>query len=59
MQLFKKPKVPHQPGPVLRDDVIGDIARQDALMRRRGGAADIVAGMTGEGPAGGKVTLGS
>jgi len=59
MKLFAKPKVPAAPRPAVRDDVADSIAQRDALMRRRGGAADIVAGMMGEAPVGGKVTLGS
>lgn len=59
MKLFAKPKVPSAPRPVVRDDIADEIAQRDALMRRRGGAADIVSGMMGEAPAGGKVTLGS
>jgi hypothetical protein len=59
MQLFSKPKIPSQPRPAVRDDVIGQMNQADELARRRGGAADIVAGMAGGAPSGGKVTLGS
>ncbi len=61
MQLFKKPKVPQQQRPAVRDDVVDQVSQADALARRRGGAADIAAGMYGDTsqlPVG-KVSLGS
>jgi hypothetical protein len=60
MRLFKKPKVPAPVLPPRRDVVRDQINRESMLMRRRGGAADIVTGAYGaEAPAGGKITLGS
>ncbi|WP_061780762.1 hypothetical protein [Sphingomonas sanguinis] len=59
------PKTPKLPAPVptpTRDDAREAVAMDDALRRRRGGAADIVTGRAGaEASAGsvGKETLGS
>lgn len=59
------PKAPKLPAPVptpTRDDAREAVAMDDALRRRRGGAADIVTGRSGaEAAAGavGKETLGS
>lgn len=58
--LFKKPKPPAVQQPVTRDDARDAALRNDELLRRRGGAADIVTGAYGaEAPPGGKVSLGS
>jgi hypothetical protein len=58
--LFKKPSAPPIQQPVTRDDARDQAARQDELLRRRGGAADIVTGSYGaEAPPGAKTTLGS
>jgi hypothetical protein len=59
--LFKGPKKPPGPQqPVQRDDARDAALRNDELLRRRGGAADIVTGAYGaEAPPGGKTTLGS
>lgn len=59
-KLFKSPKTPAMPGPVQRDDAREAAGRRDELLRRRGGAADVVTGSYGApAPQGGKVTLGS
>lgn len=44
-----------------RDDAAADIAADDELQRRKGGAADIITGATGAGTplTGGKLILGS
>lgn len=60
--LFHKPKPPAAAQPVTRDDAMTAAERQDALLRRRGGAADIATGAYGAEPglgAVGKTTLGS
>lgn len=59
--LLKTPstKTPFVPRPATRDDARTDAERRLELARRRGGAADIVAGPAAEAPAGGKTTLGS
>jgi hypothetical protein len=60
--LFSKPKPPPAVQPVTRDDAMTAAERQDALLRRRGGAADIVTGAYGAEPGTGsigKTTLGS
>ena len=60
--LFNKPKPPPAIQPVTRDDAMTAAERQDALLRRRGGAADIMTGALGAEPAPGsvgKTTLGS
>lgn len=60
--LFNSPKPPPPQMPVTRDDAMTAAERQDALLRRRGGAADIVTGSYGAEPsagATGKTTLGS
>lgn len=45
---------------VTRDDAAQQIAANDELMRRKGGAADILTGIGGaEAPTGAKTTLGS
>ena len=57
----KKAPVPVQPLPqVSRDDAAARMA-DDELLRRRGGAADMITGMTGAEAAlsGGKLVLGS
>lgn len=58
-----KPKTPELPAPIpvpSRDDARATIAAQDALRKRRGGAADILTGAGGaEAGATGKATLGS
>jgi hypothetical protein len=51
--LFKKPKGPAVQQPVTRDDARDAALRNDELLKRRGGAADIVTGRYGaEAPAG-------
>jgi hypothetical protein len=40
--LFKKPKTPVAPKPVTQDTARDAALRNDELLRRRGGAADIV-----------------
>lgn len=58
--LFKKPHSPPTQQPVTREDARDAALRNDELLRRRGGAADIVTGAYGaEAPPGGKTTLGS
>ena len=60
--LFKQPKAPPPPRPVTTDTARDAALRNDELLRRRGGAADIVTGSYGaEAPASatGKTTLGS
>lgn len=58
--IFKKPKTPEQIKPVTRDDARDRAAADQELLRRRGGAADILTGNSGaEAPAGSKITLGS
>ncbi len=60
-----KQKVPSLPAPIAtptRDDARAQISAEDALRKRRGGAADILTGTSGaEAPPGstGKQTLGS
>ncbi|MEA3053549.1 MAG: hypothetical protein QOG72_2452 [Sphingomonadales bacterium] len=56
------PKKKALPAPLptpTRDDARAELDQRDALRRRRGGAADIVAGLGAEAGAGGKTTLGS
>lgn len=58
--LFKKPKVPDPIKPVTRDDARDRAAANDELLRRKGGAADILTSSGGaEAGAGSKTTLGS
>lgn len=57
--LFKSPKSPVQQA-VQKDDARDAALRNDELLKRRGGAADMVTGAYGvAAPAGGKTTLGS
>jgi len=60
-KLFAKPKAGAAvPGVARRDTIRDQLDRELALLRRRGGAADIVTGAYGaEAPPGGKITLGS
>jgi hypothetical protein len=53
--LFKSPKPPPAAQPVTRNDAMTAAERQDALLRRRGGAADIVTGAYGAEPGPGSV----
>lgn len=60
--LFKSPRTPAPLQPVTRDDARDAALRNDELLRRRGGAADIVTGAYGAEAAPGatgKTTLGS
>lgn len=58
--LFKSPKPPTPPGPVTRDDARDAAARNAELLKRRGGAADMLTGNGGaEAGAGSKTMLGS
>jgi hypothetical protein len=60
--LFHKPQTPPNPKPVTQDTARDAALRNDELLRRRGGAADVVTGAYGaEAPGGatGKATLGS
>lgn len=59
--LFKKPKAPKALPAPGRDDTLRSIAQEDALAKRRGGAADILTGVGGAeaGPASAKDLLGS
>lgn len=54
-------KPPSPLASVTRDDAAAQIAAQDELARRKGGAADILTGASGAEPvlSGGKLTLGS
>lgn len=58
--LFKKPKIPSALPTATRDDTLRSIAQEDALSKRRGGAADILTGAGGAeaGPASAKDLLG-
>lgn len=59
--VFKKPKAAAAPmAPAARDDTLRAIAQEDALSKRRGGAADILTGAGGAeaGPASAKDLLG-
>jgi hypothetical protein len=55
----KKQALPAPLPTATRDDARAEADRGDALRRRRGGAADIVAGYGAEAGPGGKATLGS
>jgi hypothetical protein len=60
--IFKKPKGPAIQQPVQRDDARDAALRNDELLRRRGGAADVVTGAYGAeaGPGSvGKTALGN
>lgn len=60
-KLFDGPKKKALPTPLptpTRDDARAETERRDELRRRRGGAADMVAGFGAEAGAGGKTTLG-
>lgn len=60
--VFKKPEAPPAPRQATRADARDQALRNDELLRRRGGAADMVTGSYGaEAPAGatGKTLLGS
>lgn len=45
--LFKKPKIPAPAPAPTRDDVARQAIKEDALRKRRGGAADILTGAGG------------
>ena len=60
--VLKKPKLPAPVRTPTRDDAAAEIASEDALRKRRGGAADILnsaGGVEAGSSAGGKDTLGS